>query len=120
MCKSQSTADVRAQHEMRERRKITKSVKEICTHLNLQPSSPLIASESEESPEIESFDEIIARFDEKKLQCSSGTVMRALTVLTLTMVAWLEHPHLTLLRQIQKMLKKAKTTIMSEASRRHS
>jgi hypothetical protein len=66
MCKSQSAADVRAQHEMRERRKITKSVKEICTHLNLQPSSPLIASESEESPEIESFDEIIARFDEKK------------------------------------------------------
>jgi hypothetical protein len=35
MCKSQHTADVRAQHERRERRKITKSVKEICTHLNL-------------------------------------------------------------------------------------
>jgi hypothetical protein len=35
MCKSQHTADVRAQHERRERRKITKSVKEIHTHLNL-------------------------------------------------------------------------------------
>jgi hypothetical protein len=45
---------------------------------------------------------------------------------TLTMVAWLEHPHLTLLlltpllRQIREVLKKAKTktTMMSEASRR--
>jgi hypothetical protein len=42
------------------------------------------------------------------------------------MMAWLEHPHLTLLfltpllPQIHKMLKKAKmkTTMMSEASRR--
>jgi hypothetical protein len=37
MCKSQHATDVRAQHERRERRKITKSVKEIRTHLNLQP-----------------------------------------------------------------------------------
>jgi hypothetical protein len=35
LCKSQHPTDVRAQHERRERRKITKSVKEICTHLNL-------------------------------------------------------------------------------------
>jgi hypothetical protein len=35
MCKSQHTTDVRAQHKRRERRKIIKSVKEICTHLNL-------------------------------------------------------------------------------------
>jgi hypothetical protein len=35
MCKSQYVIDVRAQHERRERRKITKSVKEIHTHLNL-------------------------------------------------------------------------------------
>jgi hypothetical protein len=44
--------------------------------------------------------------------------MQALATLALTMVAWLEHPHLTLLRQIYKMLKKAKTkiTTMSEAS----
>jgi hypothetical protein len=62
----------------------------------------------------------------KKLRCSSGTVMRALAASALTMVAWLEHPHLTLLlltpvlRQISKILKKAtmKTTMMSEASRR--
>jgi hypothetical protein len=57
----------------------------------------------------------------KKLRCSSGTVMRALAASALTMVAWLEHPHLTLLlltlflQQIREMLKKA---TMSEASRR--
>jgi hypothetical protein len=67
MCKSQHTADVRAQYERCERRKITKSVKEIRTHLNLHaPSSP-IASESEESLEIETFKERIARFDEETL-----------------------------------------------------
>ena len=65
MCKSQHAADVRAQHERRERRKITKSVKEICTHLNLQPSSSPIAFEGEESPEIESFEERIAHFDDE-------------------------------------------------------
>jgi hypothetical protein len=62
----------------------------------------------------------------KKLRCSSGMAMRALATLALTMVAWLEHPHLTLLlltlllRQIHKILKKAtmKMTMMSEASRR--
>jgi hypothetical protein len=63
ICKSQHAVDVRSQHERRERRKITKSVKQIRSHLNLQsPSSP-IASEGEESSEIESFDERIARFD---------------------------------------------------------
>jgi hypothetical protein len=44
MCKSQHATDIRAQHERRERRKINKSVKEIRTHLNLQPPSCLIAS----------------------------------------------------------------------------
>jgi hypothetical protein len=45
--------------------------------------------------------------------------------LALTIVAWLEHPYLTLLlltlllRQIREVLKKAKTTMMSEASTRH-
>jgi hypothetical protein len=62
---SQHAADVRAQHERRERRKISKSVKEIHTHLNLQPPSYPIASDGEESPEIESFEERIARFDEE-------------------------------------------------------
>jgi hypothetical protein len=65
MCKSQHVADVRAQHDRCKRRKITKSVKEIHTHLNLRsPSSP-IASEGQESLEIESFEERIARFDEE-------------------------------------------------------
>jgi hypothetical protein len=67
MCKSQYAADVRAQHERRERRKIIKSVKKIHTHLNLEaPSSP-IASKGEESLEIESFEERIACFDEETL-----------------------------------------------------
>jgi hypothetical protein len=49
ICKSQHAADVKAQHERRKRKKITKSVKEIRAHLNLQPRSSLIASEGEES-----------------------------------------------------------------------
>jgi hypothetical protein len=65
MCKSQHAADVKAQHERRERNKITKSVKEIRAHLDLQPPSSPIASEGEESPEIESFEERIARLDEE-------------------------------------------------------
>jgi hypothetical protein len=65
MCKSQHAADVRAQHDRRERKKITKSVKEIRTHLNLQPPSFPIASEGEENSKIESFEERIARFDEE-------------------------------------------------------
>jgi hypothetical protein len=40
-------------------------MKEIHTHLNLQPPSSPIASEGEESLEIESFEERIARFDEE-------------------------------------------------------
>jgi hypothetical protein len=67
MCKSQHVADVKAHHERRERKKIPKSMKEIHTHLNLQPSSSPIASEGEESPEIESFKETIAHFDEETL-----------------------------------------------------
>jgi hypothetical protein len=63
MCKSQHVADVKAQHERRARRKDTKSIKEIHTHLNLEPPHSPIASEGEESPEIESFEERITRFD---------------------------------------------------------
>jgi hypothetical protein len=65
MCKSQHAADVKAQHEGRERKKITKSVKEIRAHLDLQPPSSPIASDDEETLEIESFEERIARFDEE-------------------------------------------------------
>jgi hypothetical protein len=65
MCKSQHTADVRAQHKRRERRKITKTVKEIRTHLNLQPPSSPIVSDGEESPKIETFKERITQFDEE-------------------------------------------------------
>jgi AraC-like DNA-binding protein len=65
MCKSQHVADVKTHHERRERKKITKSMKEIHAHLNLQPPSSSIASGGEESPEIESFEERIARFDKE-------------------------------------------------------
>jgi hypothetical protein len=47
--------------------KITKPVKEIHTHLNLQPPSSPIAFEGEESPKIETFEERIAHFDEETL-----------------------------------------------------
>jgi hypothetical protein len=92
--------------------------------LNLQlPSSP-IASKGEESPEIESFKERIARFDEETpvqqwygdasfggFGFDYGGMARASS----------SHPLLltSLLRQIYEMLKKVKTTTMSEAYRRH-
>jgi hypothetical protein len=63
MCKSQHTIDVKAQHERSARRKDTKSIKEIHAHLNLEPPRSLNASEGEESPKIESFEEMIACFN---------------------------------------------------------
>jgi hypothetical protein len=65
MCKSQHAADVEAQYKRRERKKIIKLEKEIHAHLDLQPPSSPIASEGEESPKIESFEERITRFDEE-------------------------------------------------------
>jgi hypothetical protein len=74
MCKSQHAADVRAQHERRERRKITKSMKEICTHLNLQPPSFPIAFEDEKARKLcPSKKGLLALM--KKLRCSSGMVL---------------------------------------------
>jgi hypothetical protein len=67
ICKSQHTADVKAQHERRARRKHTKSVKEVHSHLNLQPPHSPIASKGEESTEIESFEERVTRFDVETL-----------------------------------------------------
>jgi hypothetical protein len=63
ICKFQHATEVKAQHERRTRRKDIKSVKEIHSHLNLQPSHSPIASKGEESPKIESFEERIAYFD---------------------------------------------------------
>jgi hypothetical protein len=54
---------VKAQHERHARWKDTKSVKEIHAHLNFQPPRSPVASEGEESSEIQSFEERIARFD---------------------------------------------------------
>jgi hypothetical protein len=67
MCKSQHTIDVKAQHERCARRKDTKSMKEIHSHLNLQPPHSPIASKGEESLEIETFEERVARFDVETL-----------------------------------------------------
>jgi hypothetical protein len=67
MCKSQHAVDVKAQHERRARKKDTKSVKEIHSHLNLQPPRSPIDFEGEESPNIESFKERIGRFIEETL-----------------------------------------------------
>jgi hypothetical protein len=65
MCKSQHAAYGKAQHKRRERKKITKSVKEIRAHMDLLPPSFPIAPEGEESSKIESFEERIACFDEE-------------------------------------------------------
>jgi hypothetical protein len=48
-------------------KEITKSVKEIRAHLNLQPPSSPNASKGEESPEIVSFEERITRFEAETL-----------------------------------------------------
>jgi hypothetical protein len=65
MCKSQHATVVKTQHERRARTKDTKSVKEIRAHLDLQPPHSPIASEGEESPNIETFEERITHFDEE-------------------------------------------------------
>jgi hypothetical protein len=125
MCKSQHAIDIRAQHERRERRKINKLVKEICTHLNLQPLVASLLPRVNKAQKLRpSKKRLLALM--KKFRCSSGMVMRALAASALTKVAWLKYPHLTLLlltpllRQIHKMLKKVKTktTKMSEDYRR--
>jgi hypothetical protein len=58
---------VSAQQERRPRRKDIKSVKEIHTHLNLQPPRSPIAFEEEESSDIETFEERLARFEDETL-----------------------------------------------------
>jgi hypothetical protein len=63
MCKSQHAADVKAQYERRTRKKDTKSIKEIHSHLNRQPLHSPIASNGEEILEIESFEARVACFE---------------------------------------------------------
>jgi hypothetical protein len=120
MCKSQHAVYVMAQHERCKRRKFTKSVKEIHTHLNLQPPSFPIVSEGEESLEIETFEERIARFDEETLMqqwygnasfSSFGFDYGGMAGASSSHPPPVDSPP----RQIRKILKKA---TMSEASRR--
>jgi hypothetical protein len=65
LCKSQHAVDIKAQHERRARKKDTKSMKEIHSHLNLQPPRSPIASKGDESPDIVTFEERLARFNEE-------------------------------------------------------
>jgi hypothetical protein len=67
ICKSQHVTEVKAQHEKHARRKYIKSVKEIHAHLNLQPPHSPIASEGEESSDIETVEERLAHFDDETL-----------------------------------------------------
>jgi hypothetical protein len=129
ICKSQHAIDVKAQHERHERQKITKSVKEIHAHLNLQPPSSPIASEGEKAQRLSPLKKELLDL-KMRLQCCSGMEMQASVVLVLTTVAWPVHPPLThllsipLLRPKHMMMMKKKRkamkkmTMMSEASRR--
>jgi hypothetical protein len=56
---------VKTPHERRVRKKDTKLIKEIHAHLDMQPPRSPIASEGEESSDIETFKERIAHFDEE-------------------------------------------------------
>jgi hypothetical protein len=128
MCKSQHAVDVKARHERRARRKDTKSIKEICAHLDLQPPHSPIVSEGEESPEIETFEERITCFDEETLvQQWYGDVSFSGFSFDLGGKAGASsshhHPLTLLLRQIRKMMKKVKKAekkkkTTSEACRR--
>jgi hypothetical protein len=67
MCKSQHATDVKAQHGKHARKKDTKSAEEIHSHISLQNPHFAIASKGEESLEIESFEERVARFEVENL-----------------------------------------------------
>jgi cell division FtsZ-interacting protein ZapD len=74
MCKFQLAADVRAQHERRERRKITISVKEIRTHLDLQPPNSALLPRVKKARKLSSLKKGLLALM-KKLWCSSGMTM---------------------------------------------
>jgi hypothetical protein len=117
MCKSQHAADVKAQHERRSQKKDTKSVKEIHTHLNLQPHRSPIASEGEESLEIESFEErwlVLTR----RTRCSSGTRIWAfvaspmaltLVPILLTLNLFCLPLQIAMMKKMKKVAKRVKT-----------
>jgi hypothetical protein len=100
-------------------------VKEIHSHLNLQPPRSPITSEGEESPKIESFEERIACFDvETSMQQWYGDT--SFNGFVFDYVVRPVHPHLTLLpltpllRLMLMMMKmkrvEKKKMTMSEAS----
>jgi hypothetical protein len=123
MCKSQHTVDVKAHHERQARKKDTKFVKEIHSHLNMQPLAHPLPLKVKKGRRLSHLMKgLLASI--WRLRCSSGMRMLASVASALTMVAWLGHLHLTLLHlilliQLKPMKMKARTkTTSSEASRR--
>jgi hypothetical protein len=108
---------VKAQHGKHARKKDTKSVEEIHSHISLQNPHFAIASKGEESLEIGSLKKGWLAL-KLKIWCSTGMVTQASAALDLSMVERLVHPHLTLhhltplLRLILKMMKKIKKARM--------
>jgi hypothetical protein len=124
ICKSQHAVDMKAQHERRERKKITKSVKEIRVRLNLQPPSSPLHPRVKKVWRLSPLKKELLNL-KMRLRCSHGMEKQASVVLVLTTVAWPTHSPLThlllipLLRhKLMMMMRKRKTTTMSEASRR--
>jgi hypothetical protein len=125
MCKSQHAADVKAQHDRHARKKDTKSMKEIHSHLNLHPPRsplhPVVKKAWKLRPLKKGLLALML-----KLWCSSAMEMQSSPTSDLTMVAWLGHPHLTLLHltpllRLKLMMMKVrkvekKKTTMSDAS----
>jgi hypothetical protein len=87
MCKSQHAADVRFQHERCERKKIIKSIKEICAHLNLQPPSSSIASEMKKAQKLSHLKKGLLALT-IRLRCSNGMEIWASAASALTMAIW--------------------------------
>jgi len=64
MCRKQSAIEVRMHHERQERKKNTRRLKEIHSHLNLQPPCSPIGSEGDES-EVETFEHQMQSLDQE-------------------------------------------------------
>jgi hypothetical protein len=95
MCKSQHATDVKAQHERRARRKDTKFVKEIHSHLNLQPLAlplPLREKKARRLNPLKKGSFALMLI----LRCSSGMVTRASAASDLALVERPVHPTITL------------------------
>jgi hypothetical protein len=106
ICKSQHVADVKAQHERRERKKISKSVKEI--------RAPLVLSlhlRVKKAQRLSSLKKELLNL-KIRLRCSSGMEKQASRVSVLTTVACPMHPPLTYLLLIPLLYHKLMMMMM--------